>query len=107
MRSRCAGGISRPTPAAFVLTGEAGRYVEPRTMQNRLKRYAEECGLSEVHFHALRHTFATRCIEVGFEIKSLSEILGHASPRFTLERYVHASLDLKRDNMNKLAAIGY
>lgn len=94
-------------PVAFVLTGEAGRYVEPRTMQNRLKRYAEECGLSEVHFHALRHTFATRCVEVGFEIKSLSEILGHASPRFTLERYVHASLDLKRDNMNKLAAIGY
>ena len=76
-------------------------------MQNRLKRYAEECGLTEVHFHALRHTFATRCVEVGFEIKSLSEILGHASPRFTLERYVHASLDLKRDNMNKLAAIGY
>lgn len=62
-------------PAAFVLTGDAGRYVEPRTMQNRLKRYAEECGLSEVHFHALRHTFATRCVEVGFEIKSLSEIL--------------------------------
>ena len=52
-------------PAAFVLTGEAGRYVEPRTMLNRLKRYAEECGLSEVHFHALRHTFATRCVEVG------------------------------------------
>lgn len=94
-------------PLAYVLTGERDRYIEPRTMQNRLKKYTSECGLSEVHFHSLRHTFATRCVEVGFEIKSLSEILGHASPRITLERYVHSSLELKRDNMDKLAARGY
>lgn len=93
-------------PAAFVLTGESGRPMEPRTLQYRLKRYAEACGLEGVHFHVLRHTFATRCIEVGFEVKSLSEILGHTSPKFTLERYVHSSMDLKRDNMDKLAAIG-
>ncbi|MBO5069682.1 MAG: tyrosine-type recombinase/integrase, partial [Roseburia sp.] len=94
-------------PQAYVLTGDPERYIEPRTMQNKLKKYTSECGLSEVHFHSLRHTFATRCVEVGFEIKSLSEILGHASPRITLERYVHSSLELKRDNMDKLAAIGY
>lgn len=94
-------------PAAFVLTGETGRFVEPRTLQYRLKRYTKECGLEGVHFHTLRHTFATRCVEVDFEIKSLSEILGHSSPRITLERYVHSSMKLKRDNMNKLAAIGY
>lgn len=94
-------------PSAFVLTGEANRYIEPRTMQNKLKRYTEACGLTGVHFHVLRHTFATRCVEVGFEIKSLSEILGHSSPRITLERYVHSSMELKRDNMNKLAAIGF
>lgn len=94
-------------PSAFVLTGEQDRYMEPRTMQYRLKRYTEACGLDGVHFHTLRHTFATRCVEVDFEIKSLSEILGHASPRITLERYVHSSIQLKRDNMNKLAAIGF
>ena len=94
-------------PEAFVLTGEADRYLEPRSMQYRLARYTEECGLKDVHFHTLRHTFATRCVEVDFEIKSLSEILGHASPRITLERYVHSSMALKRDNMNKLAVIGY
>ncbi len=93
--------------AAFVLTGETGRYIEPRTMQYRLEHYTKECGLEDVHFHTLRHTFATRCVEVEFEIKSLSEILGHSSPRITLERYVHSSMELKRDNMNKLAAIGY
>ena len=45
-------------------------------------------------------------MEVGFEIKSLSEILGHSTTTITLERYVHSSMELKRDNMNKLAAVG-
>lgn len=94
-------------PNAFILTGTANCFLEPRTLQYRLKKYVKACGLDGVHFHVLRHTFATRCVEVGFEIKSLSEILGHASPKITLERYVHTSLELKRDNMNKLAAIGY
>lgn len=94
-------------PEDFVLTGRQDKYMEPRTLQNRLKKYSEECGISDLHFHMLRHTFATRCVEVGFEIKSLSEILGHSTPKITLERYVHSSLDLKRDNMNKLSAIGF
>lgn len=93
--------------AAFVLTGDTERYIEPRLMQYRLEHYCKECGLEGVHFHTLRHTFATRCVEVDFEIKSLSEILGHSNPRITLERYVHSSMELKRDNMNKLATIGY
>lgn len=66
------------SPAAFVLTGTS-HYMEPRTLQYRMERYTEICGLDGVHFHTLRHTFATRCVEVGFEIKSLSEILGHAN----------------------------
>ena len=55
----------------------------------------------------LRHTFATRAVEVGFEIKSLSEVLGHASTTITLNRYVHSSMELKRDNMSKLEAVGF
>lgn len=94
-------------PSAFVLTGEKDRFIEPRTMQYRLEKYTKECGIEGIHFHTLRHTFATRCVEVNFEIKSLSEILGHSSPRITLERYVHSSMELKRDNMNKLSAIGF
>lgn len=90
---------------AFILTGNP-QYMEPRTLQNRLKKITRECGLENVHFHTLRHTFATRCVEVGFEIKSLSEILGHANTAITLERYVHSSLEMKRSNMNKLKAIG-
>lgn len=93
-------------PNAFVLTGDPVRFLEPRSMQYKFERYAADCGLKDVHFHTLRHTFATRCVEVDFEIKSLSEILGHSSPRITLERYVHSSMELKRNNMNKLTAIG-
>lgn len=92
--------------AAYLLTGTQ-KYMEPRTLQYRLGRYTEACGLKEVHFHTLRHTFATRCVEVGFEIKTLSEILGHATTTITLERYVHTSLELKRSNMTKLSAVGF
>lgn len=92
---------------AYILTGKVEWFIEPRVMQYKMERYAEECGLPGVHFHTLRHSFATRCVEVGFEIKSLSEVLGHSSPQITLERYVHSSLELKRENMLKLAAIGY
>ena len=91
---------------AYVLTGDSCRFLEPRVLQYRLAKYTDACGLKDVHFHALRHTFATRCVEVGFEIKSLSEILGHASAKVTLDRYVHSSMDLKRANMDKLSAVG-
>ncbi len=91
---------------AYILTGCANRFVEPRSLQYKLGKYTKECKLENVHFHCLRHTFATRCVEVGFEIKSLSEILGHSSAKITLDRYVHPSLELKRMNMDKLAAVG-
>lgn len=94
------------SPAAYVLTGTEA-YMEPRTLQYKLEKYTRDCGLEGVHCHTLRHTFATRAVEVGFEIKSLSEILGHASTTITLDRYVHSSLELKRDNMSKLSAAGF
>ena len=92
---------------AYVLTGDTARFMEPRTLQYRFSKCVRACGLEGVHFHTLRHTFATRCVEVGFEIKSLSEILGHASVKITLDRYVHSSIELKRANMSKLAAVGF
>lgn len=89
-------------PKAYLLTGELHSYVEPRTLENRFKRCICSCGIANVSFHTLRHTFATRCVELGFETKSLSEILGHSSVNITLNRYVHSSMELKRMNMEKL-----
>ena len=89
----------------YLLTGESERYVEPRTLQNRFKTYLLKCGLKKTNLHALRHTFATRCIALGFDIKSLSEILGHSNVNITLNRYVHPSFEMKRSNMDKLEAL--
>lgn len=93
------------SPEAFFLTGKENEYIEPRTMQNRFKGILKDCKINSANFHALRHTFATRSIEVGFDIKSLSEILGHANVNITLNRYVHPTMNLKRDNMSKLNSL--
>ncbi len=91
------------SPKAFVLSGDKCRYIEPRTMQNHFKQYIRDSGIDDANFHTTRHTFATRCVEVGFDIKTLSEILGHANVNITLNRYVHSSFDLKCSNMSKLS----
>ena len=86
----------------YVLSNNDYSIVEPRVMQYKFKKYLKETGILDATFHTLRHTFATRCVECGFELKSLSEILGHTNVQITLNRYVHTSKELKRDNMNKL-----
>lgn len=90
------------SPNTYVLSGECKKIIEPRTMQNRFKAYLAEGKIEEANFHSLRHTFATRCIEAGFDVKTLSEILGHSSVKITLDKYVHSSMQLKRSNMEKL-----
>lgn len=97
--------LQQPVKEGYVLTGSKNKYVEPRTMQNRFKEILRECEIHNAHFHTLRHTFATRCIEVGFDVKSLSEILGHANVSITLNRYVHPSMELKQKNMDKLSEL--
>lgn len=87
---------------AFVLTGKTDRFIEPRTLQNRFKNYVKASGIEHANYHALRHTFATRCVELGFELKSLSEILGHSNVNITLNKYVHSSIELKKQNMERL-----
>lgn len=89
----------------FVLGTAIVPIAEPRIMQIKFKKYLIEAQIENANFHALRHTFATRCVEVGFEIKSLSEVLGHSNIATTLSRYVHATFQLKLDNMEKLQQI--
>lgn len=85
--------------SAYVLTGSK-QFTQPRTYQNRFKAYLRNSDLSDNYcFHALRHTFASRAVELGFDPKTLSEILGHANVSITLNRYVHSSMELKRRNM--------
>ncbi len=87
---------------AFILSGNDKKYVAPRLMQYQFQKALKQAGIHNVNFHALRHTFATRSIEHGVDVKCLSEILGHASVSITLNRYVHPSMALKSDNLAKL-----
>lgn len=89
----------------FFLSGSISHYVEPRVMQDRFKKYLQSINISDAGFHCLHHTFATRSIELGFDIKTLSEILGHSSVKTTMDRYVHTSTENKRTNMNKLNSL--
>ena len=71
-----------------------------RSYQRHFARLLEKLHIEHHGFHALRHTFATRALECGMDVKTLSEILGHKSPTVTLNRYVHSMLDYKKSMMN-------
>lgn len=90
---------------SFLLTGTSEKFIEPRTMQNHFQKVLKSNSIQKANFHCLRHTFATRCVEVGFDVKSLSEILGHANVNITMNRYVHPTMDLKRENMERLSSL--
>lgn len=82
---------------------EKSNFLSPRTYEYRYHRLLDKCGIKSVNYHVLRHTFATRCIEAGVDVKSLSEILGHANVSITLNTYVHSSIELKRSQLEKLS----
>ena len=86
----------------FVLTGSSEHYVEPRNYQYHFKEILKRSKVKKYKFHTLRHTFATNCIEAGMDIKSLSEILGHADVSITLNIYVHSSDKAKRRYLEKI-----
>lgn len=87
----------------YVLSTDERPVIEPRVMQLRFKKYMQDLDIEGATFHTLRHSFATRCVDIyNFEIKTLSEILGHSTVEMTLNRYVHSSMELKRSNMERL-----
>ncbi len=86
----------------YILKGNSYEYTDPRTCQYSFHKYLSACKIRKVNYHALRHTFATRCIESGMDIKSLSEMLGHASANITLNTYVHSSLEHKRSQLETM-----
>lgn len=84
-----------------VIAGVRNPWIDTRTLQYRFKKILEECGIEYFNFHMLRHAFATRCVAMGFDIKSLSEILGHSSIQMTMSLYVHPSIQQKKQLMDK------
>lgn len=87
--------------ASYFLTGNKN-YIEPRSLHNKFKKILYDAKINDINFHALRHTFATRAIESGIDVKSVSEILGHSNVSMTLQKYVHISMQQKLKEINKL-----
>ena len=87
----------------YVVIGHSEYGAEVRTYQAQFTRLLHRINLKHRGFHSLRHTFATRALECGMDIKTLSEILGHSNPSITLKRYAHSMLEHKFMMMNLLA----
>ena len=94
----------RAETASEYIFGVSNRAAEPRTLQRRFRRQMERLGITGVHFHTLRHSFATRLLELGIDVKTVSALLGHCSAKTTLDFYAHVLIDRQRSAMERLAA---
>jgi integrase len=90
--------------SGYVISG-TDKPIEPRTLQYRFKRLLTLSGIRNVNFHTTRHTFAARALERGFDVKTLSEIMGHSSAAVTLNKYAHISDECKRRHMDSLIGV--
>ncbi len=86
----------------YIFAMPFGTCVEPSTMRDALNYLLATAGIEHANFHSLRHTFATRAIEAGMPVKTLSDILGHSQVQITMDLYCHSSIDHMRDSMNAL-----
>ena len=76
-----------------------------RSYQRTFELLLKKLNIQHKGFHALRHTFATRALECGMDVKSLSEILGHKNTTITLNRYAHSLWEHKANMMDKLGKL--
>lgn len=86
--------------------GTQSRAAEPRTIQRRFKCLMHKLNIPDVHFHTLRHSFATRLLELGIDMKTVSVLLGHSSAKTTIDFYMHSLMDRQRAAVTLLASNG-
>ena len=99
MLKRLRGNASNST---WLLSGTESKPTEPRCYWKSIKAYLKQAAVRQIRPHTLRHTFATTCLQAGCDVKTLSELLGHANANITLQRYVHSNLTRKRREMNRI-----
>ena len=96
--------IKKKSDSPFVVSA-SGSTISVRSYQRSFELLLKKLNIPHKGFHSLRHTFATRAIECGMDVKTLSEILGHKNPTVTLNRYPHSLMEHKTDMMNKLGKL--
>ena len=97
-------GIKKKSDSSSVVSAN-GSTISVRSYQRSFELLLKKLKIPHKGFHSLRHTFATRAIECGMDVKTLSEILGHKNPTVTLNRYAHSLMEHKADMMNRLGKL--
>lgn len=97
--------LKKMTNNDYVIGGERVHGAQVRSYQKTFEALLKKLKIPHKGFHSLRHTFATRALECGMDVKTLSEILGHKNPTVTLKRYAHSMLEHKAEMMNKLGKL--
>ena len=86
----------------YVVPGRDGGFCDMRTVQARLKKLTDALRLEGVHVHTLRHTYATRCLECGIGVETLSDLLGHSAANITLRYYAHSTRQHRFESVRSL-----
>lgn len=96
--------LKKSNKSSFLITNN-GKPITTRSYQRSFEMLQKKVGISRRSFHTLRHTFATRALECGMDVRSLAEIMGHKNPMITLNRYAHSLMEHKKEMMNKVGKL--
>lgn len=86
----------------LVFCTREGKIRPSASVSYRLKMFSEALGMEHINAHALRHTFATRGLENGIEMRVMQDLLGHSTMKMTADLYTHVLPDKKMDSIKKL-----
>lgn len=89
----------------LVFPSENGGYIDPGNYNRKFYKIIKEMGIPKANPHSLRHSFATRALEAGVDLKTTQELLGHSSIDITANLYTHALMEHKRHEVRKLDGI--
>lgn len=85
----------RKSSGSYVCS-RSSKPLEPRLLTYYFHQIRKSCNFNNIHFHQLRHTFATRCIESNGDVASVSKLLGHSSIQTTLDVYTDSLLESRQ-----------
>ena len=94
--------LKRISKGEYVISGNKEREVSVRSYQKMFSNLLKCLNIKHRGFHSLRHTFATRALECGMDVRTLAEIMGHKNPQITLNRYAHSMIEHKIAMMNRV-----
>ena len=93
------------TDSNLVFPSESGGYIDPGNYNRKFYKIIEAAGIPKANPHSLRHSFATRALEAGVDLKTTQELLGHSSIDITANLYTHALMEHKREEVQKLKSV--